>query len=205
MKKLQGLSAAILIAGLCVGASLSASAAVDITLNKDTFGTIPYDTFFAQTANPSAGQIADAIGATVDQVWKADYPSLALGSGYTIVYDPTDGTGKATITWNGDWYVDTTKPTYLIVKDGAYSEVDGIAYGGSYLWKLQGKWDGQGTITILDMFPGNGSVDLPYRTGRHCRPRALDHDCRCPAASAVCGEHGACAAAETRAGVSDQR
>ncbi len=158
MKKLQGLSAAILIAGLCVGASLSASAAVDITLNKDTFGTIPYDTFFAQTANPSAGQIADAIGATVDQVWKADYPSLALGSGYTIVYDPTDGTGKATITWNGDWYVDTTKPTYLIVKDGAYSEVDGIAYGGSYLWKLQGKWDGQGTITILDMFPGNGSA-----------------------------------------------
>lgn len=151
---IRKISAAMVIAGLCIGASLSAKAT--LVLNKDTEGTTPFDVWFDQEAQPSDQQLADALGLSLAEapkvIWKHEFDSGEVGPyySYDVVFDPEDGTGKAIITWDETLYVNTAKPTYLLVKDGD---------AGSYLWILTSPvWDGKETIEILDMFPGGGSA-----------------------------------------------
>ena len=75
--------------------------------------------------------------------------SGTLAGSYSAFYTPPDGTGSATINWDGGDFADAT---YLLIKDGTE---------GSYVWDISG-WDGKEQILVQDVFGQHGDSHVEF-------------------------------------------
>lgn len=159
MKKLPGLSAALLIAGLSVGANFSAKGALYLTPDGPDGGGIDnvVKIFTGSANNPSSSEIAAGLGVSLanltPRLFKSDDGNKYLSGSYDVVYDYNGVAEDTALVYKGapNESFDTSKLTWLLAKDGIH---------GHYLWNLTGIWNGTDTLVIRgsELWPNQGSL-----------------------------------------------
>ncbi len=156
MKKLPGLSAALLIAGLCVGANFSAKGALYLTPTGPDGVGIDNAILLPGGANPAPSAIAAALGvslANLTPVLFKDEEAKYLSGSYDVIYNYNGVSEDTALVYKGDpkEFFGTSKLTWFLAKDGA---------AGHYLWNLTDIWDGKETLVIRgsELWPGPGEL-----------------------------------------------
>lgn len=155
------------LVGLCVGLMLlgmAASASATLIITPATVeqwsGSDP--------KNPNAADVSATVGKTVSELYKQDLGVTGDSGPYAGSYGtefsntPTDPE-DATITWVvGEPAIDTSFPTYLLVKDGNHDPVWYIFNLGKLDLDNDGDyesaWNGTETIQLDGFWPDGGAI-----------------------------------------------
>jgi len=129
-------------------------------------------------ANPNAAGISSIVSATVAELYKQDVGASDTGA-YSASYQTTffnipSDPADANIEWvAGSPFIDTSFPTYLLVKDGNHDPIwyvfdllnlninGGYAWNGKDTLELRGFWPDRGAISHVSLY---GTTAVPEPT-----------------------------------------
>ena len=160
MKTIIDMKTILRITAVLASLSLSATAAAQIEITPGDCRSSDADYVLGEICwtsdvnrQPNAGSLSDLTGVAEEmltELYKAEVggdDDIGYSTAFTnTASDPSD----ATITWDGDGFIDCSEGCYLAVKDGNHSP-------SLYVFDIS-DWNGQDAIIMTGFWPQGGAI-----------------------------------------------